>query len=201
MNGRRTAKENGTAFYPPREDTFLLLPFARVGPGVAVLEIGTGSGLLALEAARSGGRVVATDLNRTALGRLRRLATAESLSVSPVRTDLARGLGAFDRVLANPPYLPTRPEERDPDRAHNLALDGGPDGLGVTRRLVADLPEHLRAGGEAYLLVSSVQDTDGLARLWTGWSRHGPADVVAERRLEGETLRVWRLTRSGTDPT
>ena len=197
MNGRRTVPEDGRGVYPPREDTFLLLPFARVAPGVAVLEIGTGSGLLALEAARSGGRVVATDLNRAALTRLRRLATAESLPVTPVRTDLARGLGAFDRVLANPPYLPTRPEERDPDPAHNLALDGGPDGLRVTRRLVAELPVHLRPRGEAYLVVSSRQDPDGLARIRAVWSGHGRVDEAAERRLEGETLRVWRLARSG----
>jgi release factor glutamine methyltransferase len=196
----RTDRPDGASFYPPREDTALLLPFARVPPGTDVLEIGTGSGVLALAAARSGGRVVATDLHRPALLRLRRLAAAESLPVTPVRTDLARGLGSFDRILANPPYLPTLPSERDPDPGHNLALDGGPDGLAVTRPLVRALPDHLRAGGHAYLVVSSLQDADRLARLRTGWAVHGRVDDVDERRFEGETLTVWRLARTARPP-
>ncbi|HTT15306.1 MAG TPA: HemK2/MTQ2 family protein methyltransferase [Thermoplasmata archaeon] len=181
------------SFYPPREDSRLLLPFARVPAGVRLLDVGTGSGLLALEAARSGARVVATDRNPFALARLRRLAAAERLDVQPVRTDLARGLGRFDRVLANPPYLPTRPEERDPDRWHNLALDGGPDGLATTARLIAELPQHLAPGGRGFLLVSSLQDPEGLARLRADWPQEGAVRTVAERRLEGEVLAVWEL--------
>ncbi|EQD56766.1 methyltransferase, partial [mine drainage metagenome] len=74
-----------------------------------------------------------------ALGRLRRSAKAEHLDLETVRTDLARGLGRFDRILANPPYLPTRTEDRDPDPWQNLALDGGPDGTSTTERILAQL--------------------------------------------------------------
>ena len=114
----------GIPVYPPREDTLLILPFAEVAPGALFLEVGCGVGLAALTAARRGARVVATDVNPHALRHLRARARAEGLDLTPVRTDLARGLGRFDRLLSNPPYLPTRPEERDPDRWHNLALDG-----------------------------------------------------------------------------
>jgi methylase of polypeptide subunit release factors len=125
-----------------------------------------------------------------------------------VRTDLARGLGRFDRIVANPPYLPTRPEERDPDRWQNLALDGGPDGCRVTGRLVEELERHLSPGGEAFVLVSSRQDPDALARIRSGWASHGGSVevvaaewvrstgdllVCAHRELEGERLEVWRL--------
>ena len=96
--------------YPPREDTRLLLPFAEVPRGTLLLEVGTGSGLVALAAARRGARVVATDLNPHALRRLRARAREEGVDLALVRTDLAHGLGRFDRILANPPYLPTRPE-------------------------------------------------------------------------------------------
>jgi release factor glutamine methyltransferase len=181
-------------FYPPREDSFLLLPFAHVPVGARVLDVGTGSGLLALAAARAGARVVATDLNPFALRHVRRLASAEALDVSLVRTDLARGLGRFDRVLANPPYLPTRPEERDPDRWHNLALDGGPDGLGPTARLLESLPEHLAPGGSACVIASSLQDPERAAELQERWRRIGGLEIAARRPLEGEELVVWRLT-------
>ncbi|HXQ48990.1 MAG TPA: methyltransferase domain-containing protein, partial [Thermoplasmata archaeon] len=89
--------------YPARADTFLLLPFAEVSAGTSFLEVGTGGGLVALAAARRGARVVATDRNPHALRRLAAIATAERLDLRLVRTDLARGLGRFDRVVANPP--------------------------------------------------------------------------------------------------
>ena len=180
--------------YPPREDSLLLLPFAAVAAGSRFLEVGTGAGLAALAAARCGARVVATDLNPHALHILRERARAERLDVELVRTDLARGLGRFDRVLANPPYLPTHPEERDPDRWHNLALDGGPDGCRVTARLVEELDQHLLPDGEAFVLVSSRQDPAALERIRLGWSRAGGTVLLAgSRELEGERLDVWRL--------
>jgi release factor glutamine methyltransferase len=184
--------------YPPREDSFLLLPFAEVAPGASVIEVGAGAGIAALAAARCGARVVATDRNPEALRRLRAAAHAARLDLEVVRTDLAAGLGRFDRVLANPPYLPTRPEERDPDRWTNLALDGGPDGCRVLARLIRSLPDHLTSGGIAYVVGSSLQDGRALAALHAEWrDRGGVQEVVAERPLEGERLVVWRFGLGG----
>ena len=181
--------------YPPREDTFLLLPFARVPAQARLLEVGTGAGRIALEAARGGSRVVATDLNRRALVPLRQRALEEGLDLSVVRTDLAHGLGRFDYVLANPPYLPTGAEEHVPDRGVDLALDGGPDGTRVLERLLAQLPEHLQPGGVAFVVVSSVQAGAGLDRIAADWDRRaGVRETVAVRHLEGERLEIWKLT-------
>lgn len=181
--------------YPPREDTWLLLPFAEVASGTLLADVGTGSGLAALTAARRGARVVATDLNPHALRRLRRLARAEAIDVACVRTDLLTGLGRFDRVLANPPYLPTRPAERDLDVWHNLALDGGPDGSRVTGRLLASLDQHLTDAGSAFAVISSRQDPAALGRIRTDWeARGGSVEIASSRVLEGERLEVWRLT-------
>lgn len=185
------------AVYPPREDTQLLAGFADAPAGERVLEIGCGSGILAVRAARRGARVVATDLNPTALRLLGERARSEHLKVDVVRTDLARGLGRFDRILANPPYLRVRAGEEDPDRWHDLALNGGPDGCRTLSRLVAQLPEHLAPGGAAFVLISSVQDPARLAAILSRWTRGGGSgERVARRPLEGEVLEVWKLTRS-----
>jgi release factor glutamine methyltransferase len=180
--------------YPPREDTYLLLPFAEVSAGSSFLEVGAGEGLAALVAARRGARVVATDLNPHALRQLRSTARGRGLDLEVVRTDLARGLGRFERVVANPPYLPTEPSERDPDRWQNLALDGGPDGCTLTARLVAELDEHLTPDGRAFVLASSRQSRARLDEIWEAWrSRGGTVDLVSQRELEGERLEVYRL--------
>jgi release factor glutamine methyltransferase len=188
------AVEPEAPVYPPREDTRLLLPYSEVPPGTLFLEVGAGAGVAALAAAQRGARVVATDLNPHALRRLRARARALEVEIDLVRTDLAHGLGRFDRILANPPYLPTQPEQRDPDPWHNLALDGGPDGCRVTARLVDELDRHLAEAGSAFVVVSSVQNPDGLRKIRESWvTRGGTVVEVAARVLEGERLVVWRL--------
>ena len=182
-------------FYPPREDSALLEPFARVPPGRTLLDIGTGSGVLGLAAARAGVRVVATDVNPHALRHVAGLARAQGLAIDLVRTDLARGLGRFDRIVANPPYLPTTAGGRDPDPWHDRALNGGPDGLAVSARLLDALPDHLAPGGAGFVVVSTVQDPGALERLRLRWiERGGDQRTVATRSLEGERLDVWELT-------
>ena len=189
------SRGRASSVYPVREDTLLLAPFARAGPGHRVVEIGCGSGLASRWAAASGARIVATDRNRTALLRLRSVARAEGLPIDCVRTDLLAGLGRFDRILANPPYLPTPAGAEDPDPGDRWALDGGPDGLRVTERLLAQLPEHLAPGGEAYVLFSSVQDARRREELLEAWTRTGGhRERVAHRSLAGEELSVVRLT-------
>jgi release factor glutamine methyltransferase len=200
----RSSPSNDPEVYPPREDSFLLLPFARARRGQRFAEVGAGRGLASLQAAEHGAQVVATDVNPAALRQLRSLAQARALSVEVVRTDLLRGLRRFDRIVANPPYLPTTPEERDPDPGTNLALDGGPDGCRVTARLLDDLPDHLTPGASAYVVSSSEQDPSALSAIFDRWSdRGGRRAVVAERRLEGEVLQVQRLWRpdGSTDRT
>lgn len=183
--------------YPEREDTDLLRPFARAPSGQCVLDLGTGNGALALAAARAGARVVATDRNPHALRALAGRARDAGLDVGVVRTDLFAGTRTFDRILANPPYLPTAPGEEDPDEWHDLALNGGPDGCAVTARILAEVLDHLVPAGRAFLLVSSVQSRERLRALVDEFERAGgTVREVASRPLEGERLMVWELARS-----
>jgi release factor glutamine methyltransferase len=184
--------------YPVREDSRLLARFARPRQGESVLEIGGGRGAAALAAARHGARrVVATDLNPTALRGLYRRARHEQLPLDVVRTDLATGLRRFDLILSNPPYLPTSRFQRDPDPWVNLAVDGGSDGCRVTARIVSALPRHLAEGGRAYLLVSSFQSRSRLEKLRHRWRvGGGVCRTVARERWGDEVLSVWQLSRA-----
>ncbi|WP_298915755.1 peptide chain release factor N(5)-glutamine methyltransferase [uncultured Algimonas sp.] len=156
--GRRFAIDNVLS---PRGDTEVLLLAAlaavRDVNAPRVLDLGTGSGVLALSllAERPDASAVATDVDPDALATAAR--NANALGVAD-RVDLARsdwfgalGPGAFDAVLSNPPYIATDAMdalEREVS-AHDPhhALHGGTDGLDPYRILVPGARDYLRPRG------------------------------------------------------
>lgn len=175
--------------YPVEEDTLLLLEAARgeVGARDRVLEVGTGSGHVAARLASLASGVVATDINPHAVR------TARALGVEVVRSDLLSGVsGPFDLVLFNPPYLPTAPGDRIDDWLE-YALDGGPDGRRTIARFLTEIARVLAPGGRVLLLVSTLTDPPEVMRLAGAVGLCGRS--VLDRRVEGETLAVLRLTR------
>jgi release factor glutamine methyltransferase len=172
--------------YSPEADTLVLLDAARaeVNPGDRVLEMGTGSGLIAAEIAKIT-RIIATDINPHAV------ISARDAGVEVVRTDLFAGIrGPFDLVLFNPPYLPTQPEERMDDWLE-YALDGGESGRAVIERFAAEAGRMLAPGGRILLLISSLT---GLSEVSEVFTRHGyTAEVVAQQVVEDEVLYVLKM--------
>ena len=79
----------------------------------SVLELGCGSGLISLAAARRGARVTASDVNRTAVHALERNAQANRVDLRVVHADLFEGmpLTGFDYIIINPPYYPRVPRD------------------------------------------------------------------------------------------
>lgn len=150
----------------PRPETELVVEAALSLPlcGTArVLDVGTGSGCLAvtLAAERPRWQVAGVDRSLAALEVARSNAARHAPGVAFACGDLATAVvPPVDLVVANLPYVPTPamatlPEEvrRDP----LAALDGGPDGLDLVRRLLADLPRVLRACGGAVLELGEDQ--------------------------------------------
>src|SRR3972149_5675143 len=140
--------EDESTVYAPAEDTQLVLEGLKVRAGERAVELGTGRGDIALELARRGARVEATDVNPAAVAVASARAQAEGLPVRFFVGDLfAPCKGAFDLVGFNPPYLPTGPQDRVAGAPHarlpgppTPAFAGGADGLAVPRRFLAALP-------------------------------------------------------------
>ncbi|CAB61553.2 methyltransferase [Streptomyces sp. SID7813] len=157
--------------YAPQEDTALLagaLSDESLPPGAAVLDVGTGSGALALAAAGRGGRVTAVDVSWRAVCAARLNAVRAGLRIrvrhgnlfTPVRGE------SFDLVLANPPYVPAPATGRRP-RGAARAWDAGHDGRMVLDRICLEVPRLLRPGGVLLLVQSALSDparTEALLR-------------------------------------
>ena len=153
---------------------------------VRVLEVGTGTGCIALSLAseRPGTLVTATDLSPRAVelaGRNREALGLEE-AVDIVECDLAAGvdpglMGTFAVLVSNPPYIPTQvlrdevPAEVA-DYEPELALDGGDDGLDVFRRLLELAPAALAPGGmlAVELFEDALAAAADLVRAQGGWA-------------------------------
>lgn len=150
-----------------------------------MLEVGCGSGLISLELSLRVTSLLATDINPHAV----RATKAKAIEV--VRADLFRGIeGKFDLIIFNPPYLPTDTKERN-SQWINYALDGGENGRETIDRFLKSLPDHLRPGGCALLLISSLTgpgEVQEMART-AGLA----VKMVASDRCFFERLYVLRL--------
>jgi release factor glutamine methyltransferase len=174
--------------YTPDADTYLLLEAAltEVKPGDLVLEVGTGSGLIAAELAGTT-RVVATDINPHAV------LCARKKGVEVVQDDLFCGIrSSFDVILFNPPYLPTQPEERINDWLE-YALDGGLNGRVVIERFSEQVGRVLAPGGRILLLISSLTGLPEVRDLF--FEAGFVSEILLKKKIEDETLYVLKIVR------
>jgi release factor glutamine methyltransferase len=154
-------------FVPRRRSEFLVRQAARLPrPGPAVVDLCCGTGALGVALAATGGpaELYATDVDPAAVRCARRSVAIVGGRV--YQGDLFGPLPAALRgsvaiLLANVPYVPTSevgllpPEARDHEA--RLALDGGPDGLDVLRRVTEAAPDWLAPGGHLLFETSDRQ--------------------------------------------
>ncbi|MEV0253942.1 HemK2/MTQ2 family protein methyltransferase [Streptomyces sp. NPDC050732] len=170
--------------YAPQHDTEMLaraLYRERIGEGTSVLDLGTGSGALAVTAARQGARVTALDISWRAVLSTWLNARLSRQSVTVRRGDMTAGVpaGPYDVVVSNPPYVPS-PSPLLPRRGPARAWDGGPAGRAVVDRVCDAAPDALRVGGVLLMVHSALCDVDAsLERL----ANRGMEPAVVEREF------------------
>ncbi len=143
--------------YEPSEDSFLLADTAlsEIKGFERILEVGCGSGIIsAVIKANTKASVLGIDINPYAAK-----CTREN-GVEVIIGDLLSCIkGRFDLIIFNPPYLPTKEDERD-NGWLNAALDGGYDGRKVIFRFLEDADRCLIRGRKILMLVSSLSGID-----------------------------------------
>ncbi|WP_114853556.1 methyltransferase [Brachybacterium sp. YJGR34] len=166
-----------------------IAPRERVG---RVLDLGCGSGIQALHAARHAEHVVATDLSERALA-----FAALNAALNDVEIELRRGSllepvagERFDLIVSNPPFVIT-PRGAEDDGTRWTYRDGGRAGDTLLAELLRTLPGHLAPGGRAVLLgnweIGEEEPWDAHPRAW-----------LEDARADG--VDAWVIQREQEDP-
>jgi release factor glutamine methyltransferase len=139
--------------YQPREDSFLMIKALNIKKGEKILEIGTGSGIIAIHCAKAGADVTATDINPHAVNSAKFNAEMNKIKLKVLNSDLFSNVkGKFDKIIFNPPYLPSDKK----DRFYDISYSGGKSGIEITNKFLRQAPKFLKKGGEIYFILSSL---------------------------------------------
>lgn len=148
--------------YPAQGDTALLIEALRrerPQPGSRLLDLGTGSGAVALAGAELGATVTAVDLSRLALATAWANARLRHLRLTVRHGDLTSPVARrrFEFIVSNPPYVPSA-RDRPPRHGSARAWDAGPTGRLLLDRICRQAPLLLTAGGVLLMVQSSLAD-------------------------------------------
>ena len=133
--------------YEPAEDSCLLEKYIKYyAKKKKVLDMGTGTGILAREALKYTDDVVASDINRECLKKLRNIRAMHSDLFGNIKEK-------FDLIIFNPPYLP---KDKREDQESALSTSGGKRGYEIIERFINELKNHLKTDGKALIVISSL---------------------------------------------
>jgi release factor glutamine methyltransferase len=169
--------------YEPAEDTFLLAENLAVKDGDLALDVGTGTGIIALLMARKARWVLGVDINPIAVELARENARINGITNVEFRlSDLFENVsGKFDVITFNAPYLPGKPEE-----PIDLALVGGENGREVLDRFIDEVSNYIKPGGVVQIVQSSIT---GIEETLKRLKKAGlGAKVVAKRHIFFEDI-------------
>ena len=175
--------------YEPAEDSFLLAEKMTVTEDDAVLDMGTGCGILAVLVSEKAKSVLAVDINPYAIE-----CAIKNTEMNGVKEmiefrngDLFQSIKpneSFSLILFNSPYLPSEPDE---ERSWiGKAWAGGRTGRKVIDRFVMNAPNFLAAGGRIQLVQSSLSNVDRTLKMFG--ERNLRAMVVAQVKVAFERI-------------
>jgi len=174
--------------YPPSEDSHLLLGCIEVGKE-KVLEVGTGTGIIALHAAKRGADVTAVDIKQEAVENARKNAEMNGIKIHVEQSDLFSNVsGIFDVIIFNPPYLPSDKMEE--------AWEGGEEGIEVAKRFLEKARFYLSHKGRIYIVLSTLGN---IKKLIDDFEQFYDFEEIGRMNLFFEKLIVYKITCKDTE--
>ena len=144
--------------YEPSEDTRLMIEAISISHSQNVLEIGCGTGIIALHCAKIAAKVTASDVSEGAVRCARKNAKLNKLKIEIKKSDLLSNIeGQFDVIIFNPPYLPR-------DYVNDIRWTGGDLGFEMTLKFLQQCRNHLQPKGKIYTAASTMTDVSEFER-------------------------------------
>jgi release factor glutamine methyltransferase len=188
--------------FAPRSDSWLLADAVAADPavpGATVLDLCTGSGIVAVAAALAGGRVTAVDVSEEALENVLLNASSAGASLRVRCGSLFEPVGSerFDVIVSNPPYVPSVTDAL-PASGPERAWAAGRSGRLVLDEIISGALDHLAPAGVLLIVHSSLI---GEARTIEQLDAAGFATVDVVERSSGPLGPLMKeQQRAGTVP-
>ncbi len=140
------ALEIPDSVYMPRDDSIMLAEILENEKAEHVLDIGCGSGFLAILLAKHDCTVIAVDINPEAISATEKNAAMNFVEINVVQSDLFENVkDNFDLIVFNPPYLPGEP--------YDIQWSGGID---LVKKFLEDAREYLKKDGKIIFVISTL---------------------------------------------
>ena len=170
--------------YPISEDTLLMLNYIKCGK--KVLEIGTGNGVIAIECAKSGSSVLAVDIDKEAVERLKEEAKNKNLKIEARVSNLFENVNRkYDTIIFNPPYLPGDAK----DLKDLQWAGGGKYGDEIILKFLEDAWKYLKEDGEIYIVLSSFNRLNKIFKMPYKFEK------IAQMKLSFHEIYLYRAKK------
>lgn len=170
--------------YEPQEDSFLVQKHIKNYAHGDVLDMGTGSGILAEEAVKYTNKVLAVDVDLEAVEHGRENYNDIEFRESNLFSNIDE---SFDLIIFNPPYLPTESKDL------NFALDGGKEGWEVIAEFLKQAKKYLKKNGVILLLFSSFSNKGKINKILKEEGYY--YKEIDKQHIHFEDLYVYEITR------
>ncbi len=160
--------------------------------GKKILDIGTGSGALALFAAKNGATATAIDINPAAVETARKNAAANYLQLAVFQSNMFENLPPqwFDFILINPPFYP-----KNPKSASDHAFFAG-ENHEYFEKLFAHLPNFCHRETQVFMILSEDCDFEKIQNVAVGFGQN--LAVIFQKKKWGERLFVAKINHIET---
>ncbi|MCD6512631.1 MAG: methyltransferase [Thermoplasmata archaeon] len=170
--------------YEPAEDSYMMVETLKNVRGKA-LDMGTGTGIIAIHLALMGCDVTAVDINEMAIKNTIHNARINNVKLNAVKSDLFENVeGRYDIITFNPPYLPTQNED--------IAWDGGKGGIEVIDRFLSQATDYMKDNAAVYMIMSSLGEVEYILK------KYGNAyeiEKINEKSFFFERISVYRFKK------
>jgi len=161
--------------YVPQEDSYLLKSVVKDYARGKVLDMGTGSGIIAIEANKYADFVLAVDIDQESVNHTKKQ------GINTIKSNLFSNITEkFDVIFFNPPYLPCEGKIKYTD------LEAKKGGSAVVSEFLKQAKKHLQKNGKIILILSSLTNKKD---LFKGYEKK----IIAKKKMFFEKLYVYEL--------